>query len=334
MDTRRVNPPISVALTTFNGERFIREQLRSIATQEPRPSELVIGDDGSGDRTLAQIESSLAGVSFPVRILSGRVGLGRNVERVIEACRAPVIALSDQDDVWLPGRLARISDAFADPTVTLWHSDAELIDEQGEPLGARLWDRIGLTPETRQSISEGTALRRLLYGMTVTGATMAFRSSIRAAVLPLPDDLDGPDHLFLHDGWIAVMAALLGSAVPDDEVFTLYRQHPSQFTNMQVVNDAAPGGRRRPASASDLVDEHRRVELVLNRLRETALLDRCRPVDRQLLIELERLLRTRSGAPGLARTRAIVAALRAGDYGTYARGWRTAMGDLLYPRAR
>jgi glycosyltransferase involved in cell wall biosynthesis len=330
-----MKPPVSVALTTFNGERFIDEQLRSIAAQEPPPSELVIGDDGSTDRTLARIESSLAGATFPVRVLSGgHVGLRRNVERVIEACRAPVIALSDQDDVWLPGRLASISDAFADPAVTLWHSDADLIDEEGQSLDARLWDRIGLTPATRQSISDGTALRRLLYGMTVTGATMAFRSSIRAAVLPLPDELEGSDHLFLHDGWIAVIAALLGTVVPDERVFTLYRQHPTQFTNMQVVNDAAPVGRRRPASASDLVDEHRRVDLVLTRLRQTGLLDRCRPTDRQLLIGLERLLRTRSGAPGLARTRAIVVAWRAGDYGTYARGWRTAVGDLLYPRAR
>jgi glycosyltransferase involved in cell wall biosynthesis len=330
-----VGPPISVALTTFNGERFIEEQLDSIATQEPLPSELVIGDDGSTDRTLTRIESLLAGAAFPVRIVGGgHVGLRRNVERVIGACRAPVIALSDQDDVWLPGRLAGISEAFSDPAVTLWHSDAELIDERGEVLGARLWDRIGLTPATRQSISEGAALRRLLYGMTVTGATMAFRSSIRSAVLPLPDELEGPDHLFLHDGWIAVIAALMGTAVPDDRVFTRYRQHPTQFTNMQVVNDAAPRGTRRPSSASELVDEHRRVSLVLDRLRETGLLERCRPADRQLLIELERLLRTRSGPPGLARTGAIVAAWRAGDYQTYARGWRTAMADLLYPRAR
>lgn len=329
-----VEPSISVALTTFNGERFIEEQLDSIATQDPPPAELVIGDDGSTDRTVATIEASLSRATFPVRFVTGgRVGLRRNVERVVGACRAPVIALSDQDDVWLPGRLASISTAFADPAVTLWHSDALLIDERGNPLGARLWDRVGLTPATRKSISDGTALRRLLYGMTVTGATMAFRSSIRSVALPLPGDLDGPDHLFLHDGWIAVLAALLGTAVPDDHIFTLYRQHSAQFTGMEVLKDAPSDSVRKPASARDLLTEHQRVHLVLNRLRETGLLVECRPADQRLLIELERLLRARADSPGFARTRAIASAWHAGYYRAYARGWRTALADVLYPRS-
>ena len=99
------------------------------------PFEVVIADDGSSDRTREVAASVLSDAPFPVRIIGGdHVGLRQNVERALRACSGSVIAFSDQDDIWLAGRLEAIELAFTDPSATLWLSDADLVDERGEEL--------------------------------------------------------------------------------------------------------------------------------------------------------------------------------------------------------
>lgn len=324
---------ISVAVVTFNGERFVEEQLTSIVSQRPVPHELVIADDGSTDGTRQAVASVLSDAPFAVRMIGGdHVGLRGNVERAIAACEGSVIVLCDQDDIWLPGRLEAIGRAFEDPSVTLWFSDAELIDERGGTLNARLWENVHLTSGARESMAQGGEIRRLLHGMTVTGATMAFRASVRSLALPLPVELEGPDHLFLHDGWIAVLAALTGRVIIDEHAFIQYRQHSKQFTGMRVTEPSRPSARLAPVSNREIAEEHARVALVLERLAQRGALARLTPTSRRLLTELDELLRGRAEPRGVRRVSAIFAALRAGQYDRYARGWRTALADLLYPR--
>src|SRR5580658_10032044 len=101
-------PAISVAMCTFNGAAFLPEQLRSIASQTLRPAEIVIFDDGSMDRTVEILEQFSHGArGFDVRVVVNpvRVGPAANFGQAIGACRGDVIALSDQDDVWLPDKL-------------------------------------------------------------------------------------------------------------------------------------------------------------------------------------------------------------------------------------
>ena len=325
---------VSVAMTTLNGDRFLQEQLESIVAQSPRPLEIVIGDDGSNDGTLAVIESVRTRSAIPLRIIGGtHVGLRANVERVLRECRGAVIALADQDDVWLPDRIRAIEESFGDPAVGLWFSDAELIDERGRLMDRRLWASVGLGGDAVAALTAGRGLRRLLQGMTVTGATMAFRATLLPLVLPLPIELDGPDHLFLHDGWIAVLASLPGAIVAEPHCFTHYRQHAMQVTAMQVArNPIGEETPRRPASRHDLDQELARVRLVLDRVRKRDMLDACRPDDARTLVELEQLLSVRAASPGVGRIPALVRELFAGRYHTYARGWRTAAADLLYTR--
>jgi hypothetical protein len=161
---------------------------------------------------------------------------------------------------------------------------------------------------------------------------MAFRASLLSLALPFPAELDGPEHLFLHDGWIALLAALEGRIVIDERVFTRYRQHPEQFTGMRAAQTTPAHGRHGLARSRAIVDEHARVSLVVTRLADNEKLASLRPADQRFLTELEELLRHRLERPGVRRTHALVSALRNGRYGTYARGWRTALADLLYPR--
>src|ERR1043166_3411462 len=101
---------LSIALCTYNGAAFLREQLESIAAQTRTPDELVISDDQSTDGTLRLIEEFAETAGFPVRVSVNESNLGtaKNFEKAISLCRGDVIMLSDQDDVWHSDRLESV----------------------------------------------------------------------------------------------------------------------------------------------------------------------------------------------------------------------------------
>lgn len=325
-------------MTTHNGARHLDEQLVSIAAQRHQPTEVVVGDDASTDSSLALLRSFARQTAFPVHIQAHerKLGLRRNLESVLRACQGSVIVLADQDDVWEPGRLGTIERAFAtDRATTLWFSQASLIDDSGRSLGRTTWDAVHLTPETATELSQGDQLRRLLFGMTVTGATMAFRASVLSTALPLPDELEGSDHLFLHDGWIAVLAASLGRTIAEPQLLSSYRQHSGQVTGMSMASESAPSEPAASTTASTsqrLREEQARLRLVLLRLRDCGGLERCRPEARQTLLDLERFFSSRlTVATDWHRLPRIAARLLDGSYGRHARGLRTALADVVRP---
>ena len=93
---------LSIALATYNGAVYLKEQLESIAAQTRTPDELVISDDQSTDDTLRVIEEFAATAGFPVRLSvnEANLGIAKNFEKAISLCRGDLIFLSDQDDVW------------------------------------------------------------------------------------------------------------------------------------------------------------------------------------------------------------------------------------------
>ncbi|MGA9069058.1 MAG: glycosyltransferase, partial [Terracidiphilus sp.] len=122
---------ISVALCTYNGERYLREQLNSIASQTRVPYEVVICDDNSTDATLDIVESFVQSVSFRVRVEhnSFRLGSTHNFEKAIQSCTGDLIALCDQDDVWRPDKLSvQAARLESDSSIGGLFSDASLVD--------------------------------------------------------------------------------------------------------------------------------------------------------------------------------------------------------------
>src|ERR687894_3003245 len=99
----------SVAMCTYNGARFVAEQLASVAAQTRPPDELVVCDDGSTDETCRLVEEFAARAPFPVRLFVNERNLGstRNFGRAVALCEGDLVALSDQDDVWHPEKLER-----------------------------------------------------------------------------------------------------------------------------------------------------------------------------------------------------------------------------------
>lgn len=217
---------VSVALCTYNGARFVAEQVRSILAQSSPADQIVISDDGSTDATLDVVRAELAAAGaapHEVIILENPAPLGvtRNFEQAVLACTGDLIVLSDQDDLWIPDRLARAVKEFAArPDLLLLHGDARLVDEAGGPLGHSLFEAIEFTAGEQREVRRGHALDVLLRRNVVTGATVVFRRSLLDVASPFPD-------AWVHDEWLAIIAAISGAVDFIDAPLIDYRQHGS-----------------------------------------------------------------------------------------------------------
>lgn len=249
-----------MVLCTWEGERWLPVLLRSLAAQTRRPDELVVQDDRSTDGTVALVERFAETAPFPVRLaVNGeRLGSTRNFATALGRARGDVLALADQDDVWYPGKLARLQEEFdADPTVTMVFSDADLVGEDGRRLGARLWSArlVGRTLRANPVIGVGDFARRPL----TTGCTMAVRRRAVEAALPLPPELDDPALPMRHDRWLSLVAAAVGTVRALPEPLLGFRVHPGQETGV-LVGDARTAAARRTlrhvATAAPTADQH------------------------------------------------------------------------------
>src|SRR6266481_3811519 len=216
---------ISVASCTFNGEKYLLEQLESISAQTRPPDEVVICDDRSSDKTVEIIGSFAKDAAVPVRVEINERTLGStlNFEQAIRLCSGDVIVLSDQDDIWLPEKLEQLEGIFArDPSVGLVFTDAELVDKDLKSLNRNLWE-LTLSKEDRRAMVDGRAFEVLAQRHVVTGATMAFRSSFVDLILPIP-----VNSAFVHDAWIALVISAAAKVVALPERLIKYRQHAEQ----------------------------------------------------------------------------------------------------------
>ena len=212
---------ISLALTTYNGEAYLEAQLRSIAEQTRPPDEMVVCDDGSKDRTLEMLEAFAASVPFPVRIVRNEVNLGstRNFEKAAMLCTGEAIAFCDQDDVWLPEKLARCEAALeANPNAGLVFTDATVVDRELKSLGFTMWEAVLFNAERQHRMTHGEAMEVLMERNVVTGACMMFRATVLDLVVPFST-------LWVHDAWIAMLVSLFYDMAIVPEPMMLYRQH-------------------------------------------------------------------------------------------------------------
>lgn len=323
---------ISVAMCTYNGARYLREQLLSVAAQTRPPDELVICDDQSADETRAIISDFAATAPFPVHlhVNSRTLGSTKNFERAIGLCAGDIIALADQDDVWLPEKLRRIEDCFErEPGVGLVFTDAEVVDEDLRPLGYRLWQSVGFDDAARRLVRGGRVLDVLLPGWTVTGATMAFRGGCRDLVLEIPTDL-----ALIHDGWIALLIASVAGVSFIDEPLIKYRQHARQQIGAKErqVEVAAAGldGTREALRRTNSYDEMIAIGTrAQQRLTERS--DVYKSEDAVAKLEQRlRHLRARANLPPgkLSRARSVLRELLSGRYHSYSNGLYSAVKDL------
>lgn len=220
-------PTISVAMCTYNGERYLVEQLNSLLTQTLLPTELIICDDGSTDGTIEILENFQKNVLFEVIIHKNEESLGttKNFEKAILSCTGSYIFPCDQDDVWLPTKIEELTNFLtANPAIEMVFSNAKLVDEKLNDLNRTQWDVVRFGEYQQKKWIKGKAVNIMLEGNRVTGCTIAFRSSLSDASMPFPTDIPKT----IHDTWLAWVSTVRKSITPLDVSLVLYRQHDGQ----------------------------------------------------------------------------------------------------------
>ncbi|MEJ8854736.1 glycosyltransferase family 2 protein [Variovorax robiniae] len=322
------SPSVSVALCTRNGARYLAAQVESVCAQVPPPDEIVVSDDESRDDSIAIVRATLArhGATAPaLTVLENRPALGvtRNFEQAIRACRSELIALCDQDDVWHAGRLARIVDAFRSrPELLLLHSDARLVDGELAPLGSTLFEALEVKPSELAGIASGQAFAVLQRRNLVTGATTVFRRSLLSAALPFPPE-------WVHDEWLAAIAAATGRMDVLPEPLIDYRQHASNQIGARrptlrekLAKAIAPRGTKH-------AERLRRAEVLLDRLASLGpqVPSACLQAQREKVAHQR--FRTELPASRLIRWVPVLLAAARGRYERFDRGWQSVAQDLL-----
>lgn len=323
----RILPGVSVALCTFNGERFLQEQLTSIAAQSRLPDELVVRDDASTDATVSIIKAFAKDVPFDVRLAqnSETLGVGNNFASAIADCRYDLIALCDQDDVWLPEKLERQEAALRkkeDAAFTF--SDGVIVDATLQPLGRTLWSSRGFTVRRQRSF-ETRGLKLLLTGNVVTGATMVFRSAWRDRLLPVPAEWN-------HDAWFALLLSTLAGGIPVDRVLIKYRQHDEQ--QIGIESPTRMNALRRSASTDSAFYERAaaRSELLKSRLLTLDPSNKTALAIANVEQKIQHLkARARIRGSGLS-IHEFVRELGSGRYFRFSQGWRSVAQDLIRQR--
>ncbi|SOD30461.1 Glycosyl transferase family 2 [Variovorax sp. YR752] len=320
---------VSVALCTRNGARYLPEQVRSICAQTPLPREIVLSDDGSTDDTLAVVRDTLAqcGVADQValRVFSNTPPLGvtRNFEQAARACSHELIALCDQDDAWHPGRLARMVAQFeARPDLLLLHTDARLVDAELKPLGSTLFHALEVQPAELAAIANGEAFGVLLRRNLVTGATTMFRKTLLDTALPFAPE-------WVHDEWLAAVAAAIGRVDVLPEPTIDYRQHASNQIGARRLTLSEKMAKAFAERGDKHVARLRRAEALLLRLQQLGARVPAAYLEAQRAkVEHQRFRAELPAARPLRLLPILVEAAR-GRYARFGRGGHAIAQDLL-----
>ena len=321
---------VSVALCTYNGAAYLEEQLLSILGQSLRPHEIVVSDDGSTDETLAVLERVAVawradGIDIVVLRNITALGVTANFEQALAACSGDLIALCDQDDVWWPERVeCMVAEFTRRPALQMVHADARLVDALGVPLGSTLFQTLGVSDGDRAAVHAGHAIDAYLRRNIVTGATMMVRRELVERSRPFPA-------AWVHDEWMAMVAASTGLVDLVEKPLTDYRQHGGNQIGVIALDASGKVSRlRAPRSA-------RNARLWA---RAAALQERASgfepPVSASMLTLIEAKLahetrRSALSAARILRIRPILRGWRAGDYSRFGLGLQDVLRDLVQP---
>jgi glycosyltransferase involved in cell wall biosynthesis len=223
---------VSIALCTYNGEKFLKAQIDSYLRQTYLPDELIVCDDNSQDNTVALLEELKKTAPFHVSIFRNKSNLGviRNFEKAIEMCSGDIIFLSDQDDIWRNDKIEICLENFENHHGSLMvFSNGDLIDESGELLNSTLWEEWKFSPEVRRLWSDNNkAFDSLIRNDNkITGATAAIRSDLKKHIFPF-----NVPKGFWHDSWLGIYASKEGGLFYIEDSLIQYRVHKEQLVGL------------------------------------------------------------------------------------------------------
>lgn len=318
---------ISVALCTYNSSRYLQAELESMASQTRFPDEVVVCDDGSQDNTLELLEQFRKNASFPVRIFRNAQHLGstKNFEQAIAFCQGEFIALADHDDLWYPNKLQLLSEVLAaDPNAGYVFADADVIDDEGKPVGATLWQKQDVRYLPRTGFLPQNQVTALLKVGFPAGCTMMFRSDLKEIVLPISSR-------WIHDFWISLLASMTGRyGIAVSEPLMAFRLHASQAVGVRPrIWKLLPFLLTAPRNL--WAEEKQKFMEIRERLYGDPNLNRCKAEELELLDEKILHLGQRASArsaKGWQRCKIVLSEARTGRYGQFSFSWQSALRDL------
>lgn len=321
------SPLLSVALCTYNGAPHLREQLNSLLWQTRKPDEVVVGDDASSDGTWELLEdfqrrAESQGVRVRMQRNQRNVGFVANFSQTLSRTEGQLVFLCDQDDVWQAEKIAVMAEHFeADVNLLLLFSNARLVDARGAPLGHTLFEALELTSNERALLGSDRAFDVLLRRSAVTGATAAFRRELLDLCLPVGLG-------WIHDEWLAIVAAAMGRISLVDRELIDYRQHASNQIGMRKRTVADKWRELvRSRQPEFLAEVDRLLVLHAHLATHVGLAERLRSVECkhahfERRVALGRMSRR-------IRFSAVLREAMRGDYGRFGTGSRSVLRDLM-----
>jgi glycosyltransferase involved in cell wall biosynthesis len=247
---------VGVVIATYNGEKFLNEQLQSIINQTKRPEKIIIVDDCStdGTRDIIKEKAKLFPDLFIYMENEQNLGAKKTFINGIGACPTDYIALCDQDDIWMPDK---ISELFAllekNEDAKLCFHDLALIDEQGSFRGKNFWEA---APVNEPLPVTGNAARKRLaaFSNPVPGCTMFFSSELKEFILPMP-----VSKWIGHDWWISAIAFFFAKPVYVSKPLAFYRLHENQTAGIGTVLNKKKNSKNRITLYDKIIREIKRM---------------------------------------------------------------------------
>ena len=219
----------SVALCTYNGEKYLRKQLDSILEQTVAVDEIVICDDLSTDATLSilnQYKETFPNI-FKIHANEKNLRSVKNFEKAISLCENEIVFLCDQDDMWIPEKVEVILNQFKiSPELQVIATNAFIINDDEDMLNvSTIYDIPSKTTKEMKEIL-------FFHQNFCTGATMAVRKEFANCIMPFP-----PENLFHHDEWIALKASLKNQLLFLNDRLIKYRIHQNQLVGGVIFSE-------------------------------------------------------------------------------------------------
>jgi glycosyltransferase involved in cell wall biosynthesis len=206
---------ISVCVATYNGSRYITEQLISFLPQLERQDEIIVVDDRSTDSTVDTIKA-IGDARIKIYRNPENIGVKKTFERGIRLAKGEIIFLADQDDIWMEGKVLSVKEAFrCHPEVTLFASDAVVIDSTGRIVSDSIYSLLG---RFTKNIFLNFVKNKFL------GCTLAFKKDMTAYLLPIPETVP------MHDIWIGMINGIFGKTFYSEVPLVRYRRHEKNLT--------------------------------------------------------------------------------------------------------
>lgn len=201
----------SICIATYNGEKYIKEQLLSILNQINDDDEVIISDDGSTDNTLTRI-TELNDDRITIIHNSGKKGCIYNFENALKKAKGDIIFLADQDDVWLENKYNIMLEQLNNTTLVA--SNSIVTDDQLTPIYNSFFE----------FYSSGSGIFKNIIKSTYFGSCMAFHRELLNYALPFPNSKE-----IGHDLWLGLIAELVGNVKFIPEKLIYYRRTESSF---------------------------------------------------------------------------------------------------------